>query len=77
MLEDVQRRLDENSQAMRTCRETVEYPFVTIKARMGATHFLMKRLKNGVWGFGRVIWCACSIMAGPISDRTRQRVSAS
>ena len=27
-------------------RETVEHPFGTIKARMGATHFLMKRLKN-------------------------------
>ncbi len=32
--------------AMRQRRETVEHPFGTIKARMGATHFLMKRLKN-------------------------------
>ena len=31
---------------MRIRRETVEHPFGTIKARMGATHFLMKRLKN-------------------------------
>jgi hypothetical protein len=31
---------------MRTRLETVEHPFGTIKARMGATHFLMKRLKN-------------------------------
>lgn len=46
VLEDVQRRLDENPQAMRMRRETVEHPFGTIKARMGATHFLMKRLKN-------------------------------
>ncbi len=46
VLEDVQRRLDENPQAMRTRRETVEHPFGTIKARMGATHFAMKRLKN-------------------------------
>ncbi|MFY0612701.1 MAG: IS1182 family transposase, partial [Hyphomicrobiaceae bacterium] len=46
VLEDVQRRLDENPQAMRTRRETVEHPFGTIKARMGATHFLMKRLRN-------------------------------
>ena len=38
--------LDENPQAMRTRRETVEHPFGTIKARMGATHFLMKRLHN-------------------------------
>jgi Transposase DDE domain len=45
-LEDVQRRLDENPQAMRVRRETVEHPFGTIKARMGATHFLMKRLRN-------------------------------
>ena len=46
LLEDVQRRLDKNPQAMRTRRETVEHPFGTIKARMGATHFLMKRLNN-------------------------------
>ena len=46
VLEEVQRRLDENPHAMRTRRETVEHPFGTIKARMGATHFLMKRLKN-------------------------------
>jgi transposase len=44
LLEAVQRRLDENPQAMRQRRETVEHPFGTIKARMGATHFLMKRL---------------------------------
>ncbi|MDP6875915.1 MAG: IS1182 family transposase [Alphaproteobacteria bacterium] len=46
LAEEVQRRLDENPQAMRQRRETVEHPFGTIKARMGATHFLMKRLKN-------------------------------
>lgn len=46
LLEDVQRRLDENPQAMRIRRETVEHPFGTIKMRMGATHFLMKRLTN-------------------------------
>ncbi len=39
-----QRRLAENPQAMRQRRETVEHPFGTIKARMGATHFLMKTL---------------------------------
>jgi transposase len=44
VLEAVQRRLDENPQAMRLRRETVEHPFGTIKARMGATHFLMKTL---------------------------------
>ena len=31
---------------MRQRRETVEHPFGTIKMRLGATHFLMKRLKN-------------------------------
>jgi len=46
VLEAVQRRLDENPEAMRQRRETVEHPFGTIKTRMGATHFLMKRLKN-------------------------------
>jgi hypothetical protein len=29
---------------MRQRRETVEHPFGTLKARMGATHFLMKTL---------------------------------
>ena len=37
-------RLDENPQAIRQRREIVEHPFGSIKARMGATHFLMKRL---------------------------------
>ena len=46
VLEAVQRRLDENPQAMRQRRETVEHPFGTIKSWMGATHFLMKGLKN-------------------------------
>jgi transposase len=44
LLEVVQRRLDANPQAMRLRRETVEHPFGTLKMRMGATHFLMKRL---------------------------------
>jgi len=44
VLEAVQRRLDANPQAMRQRRETVEHPFATLKMRMGATHFLMKRL---------------------------------
>jgi hypothetical protein len=44
VLEAVQRRLDEDPQAVRRRRETVEHPFGTIKARMGAIHFLMKTL---------------------------------
>ncbi len=46
LVEEVQRRLDENPEAMRKRRETVEHPFGTIKMWMGATHFLMKRLHN-------------------------------
>jgi transposase len=46
LLEDVQRRLDANPHAMRIRRETVEHPFGTLKARMGATHFLTRRLPN-------------------------------
>jgi transposase len=44
VVEAVQRRLDENPDAMRTRRETVEHPYGTIKMRMGATHFLCKTL---------------------------------
>jgi hypothetical protein len=44
ILDAVQRRLDEHPEKMRQRRETVEHPFGTIKARMGATHFLMKTL---------------------------------
>jgi transposase len=44
VLEAVQRRLDQHPEKMRQRRETVEHPFGTIKARMGATHFLMKTL---------------------------------
>src|SRR5467141_1147865 len=44
VIEAVQKRLDDNPQAMRQRRETVEHPFGTLKMRMGATHFLMKRL---------------------------------
>jgi transposase len=46
ILEAVQRRLDEHPEKMRQRRETAEHPFGTIKARMGATHFLMKTLKR-------------------------------
>ncbi len=46
LVEAMQKRLDENPDAMRQRRETVEHPFGTIKMRLGATHFLMKRLHN-------------------------------
>jgi hypothetical protein len=44
VVEAVQKRLDEDPDAMRQRRETVEHPFGTLKMRMGATHFLMKTL---------------------------------
>jgi hypothetical protein len=44
VVEAVQRRLDENPEARRVRRETAEHPFGTLKARMGATHFLTKTL---------------------------------
>jgi hypothetical protein len=46
VIEQVQERLDANPDLMRVRRETVEHPFGTIKARMGATHFVMRRLPN-------------------------------
>ncbi len=46
VVEAVQTRLDQTPRAMRVRRETVEHPFATLKMRMGATHFLMKRLPN-------------------------------
>ena len=35
---------NKNPRAMRQRRETAEHPFGTLKMRMGAAHFLMKRL---------------------------------
>ena len=46
LLEAVQQRLDANPEAMRQRRETVEHPFGTMKARMGATHFLTKLFRK-------------------------------
>ena len=46
MLDAMQKRLDQVPQAMVLRRRTVEHPFGTIKAWMGATHFLTKRLKR-------------------------------
>lgn len=46
VLEAVQSRLDWNPEMMRLRRQTVEHPFGTLKAWMGATHFTTKRLRN-------------------------------
>jgi hypothetical protein len=42
----VQERLDRNPDKMKPRRQTVEHPFGTIKAWMGATHFQMRILLN-------------------------------
>ena len=45
-LEVMQARLDEAPESMRIRRRTVEHPFGTLKAWMGATHFLTKGLER-------------------------------
>jgi len=44
VLEAMQERLDQQPDAMKLRRQTAEHPFGTLKAWMGATHFLTKRL---------------------------------
>ncbi|MCH4565265.1 IS1182 family transposase [Halomonas sp. EGI 63088] len=46
VLEAAQSRLDWHPEMMRLRRQTVEHPFGTLKAWMGSTHFLTRRLKN-------------------------------
>jgi transposase len=46
VIDALQARMDLAPRAMRTRRRLVEHPFGTIKAWMGHTHFLMKRLPN-------------------------------
>ena len=46
VLDEMQARLEQSPDAMRIRRSTVEHPFGTIKAWMGATHFLMKGLEH-------------------------------
>jgi len=45
-LEVMQARLDRAPDSMRIRRRTVEHPFGTLKAWMGATHFLTKGLER-------------------------------
>ena len=42
----MQARLEQAPDAMRVRRSTVEHPYATIKAWMGATHFLTKGLER-------------------------------
>ena len=44
--DDMQRRLDDRPAAMQVRRSTAEHPFGTIKAWMGATHFLCRGLSR-------------------------------
>src|SRR5271166_3915245 len=46
MLDKMQARLDRLPEAMTIRRQTVEHTFGTLKAWMGATHFLTKTLKS-------------------------------
>jgi len=46
VLEDMQARLEQTPDAMRVRRSTVEHPYATIKAWMGATHFLTRGLER-------------------------------
>jgi transposase len=46
VLDAMQSRLDLAPDSMRIRRQTVEHPFGTLKAWMGATHFLMKTLAH-------------------------------
>lgn len=46
VLDDMQMRLEQQTDAMRIRRCTVEHPFGTIKSWMGATHFLTKGLER-------------------------------
>ena len=46
VIDAMQERLDQAPDAMRIRRQTVEHPFGTIKAWMGATHFLTRGLKR-------------------------------
>ena len=42
----MQRRLEQNPDAMRIRRSSVEHPYGTIKSWVGATHFLTKGLED-------------------------------
>ena len=46
VLDAMQRRLDDQPNAMRLRRQTAEHPFGTLKAWMGAAHFLTRTMKR-------------------------------
>lgn len=46
LIDDANARMERDPNLMRARRCTVEHPFGTLKAWMGPTHFLTRRLKN-------------------------------
>jgi hypothetical protein len=46
VLEAMQARLKDTPEAMQVRKQTVEHPFGTLKAWMGATHFQMKTMDH-------------------------------
>ncbi|MCP3717677.1 hypothetical protein M3I56_20195 [Paraburkholderia sp. CNPSo 3281] len=46
VLDEIQARLDHAPEMMRIRRQTVEHPFGTIEAWMGATHFQTKTIER-------------------------------
>ena len=46
LIDEMHDRMERDPNLMRARRCTVEHPFGTLKAWMGATHFQMRRLKN-------------------------------
>jgi hypothetical protein len=46
LVDEMRDRMSSEPALMKLRRSTVEHPFGTIKAWMGATHFRMRRLKN-------------------------------
>jgi hypothetical protein len=46
VLDEMQTRLDHAPDTMRILRQTVEHPFGTIKAWIGATHFLTRTIER-------------------------------
>jgi hypothetical protein len=47
VLDAMQRRLDRTPEASKLRRQTAEHPFATLKAWLGATHFLTKNAPEG------------------------------
>src|SRR5262249_54146608 len=74
VVEAVQARLDKNSEAMRTRRETIEHPFGTMKMRMGATHFLTKTLPQGCHRNGVACGVLNIVRVKPIMAAGRARM---